>query len=87
MSYPKARFGTCSKCGRTTFISTHHRFKQKIWRRKLYGDLLDDSKNCVYDLCNDKCHPEADSLDTLNELEFCEMMDIDPRSKVSGGKL
>ena len=81
MSYPKTTFGVCSKCGRTGFVSTHHRFKQKAWRRKLYGDLLDDPRNCVYNLCNDKCHKEADGNDILSELEFCELLGIKIRSK------
>jgi len=81
VSYPKTTFGVCSKCGATGFVSTHHRFKQKAWRRKLYGDLLDDPRNCRYNLCNNKCHKEADSTDTLTEQEFCQIFGIEPRSK------
>jgi len=78
--YPKTKFGECSKCGATGFISTHHRFKQKKWRRKLYGDLLDDPKNLVYDLCND-CHAEADGNDIWTEREFCTALGIAVKSK------
>lgn len=86
MTYPKTKLGVCSKCGRYTFVSTHHRFKQKKWARKLYGDLLDEPFNCVYDLCNDNCHPWADGSDTLSEIEFCKLGNIKPRSKQYGGK-
>ena len=81
MTYPKTKLCICSKCGAYTFVSTHHRLKQKAWRRKLYGDLLDDPRNCVYNLCNDKCHKKADSNDILSEQEFCDIMGILPRSK------
>lgn len=82
MSYPKTVYGRCSKCGNYDFVSTHHKFKQKAWARKLYGDLLDDDKNLIYNLCNSKCHPEADSINTWTELDFCEALKIDPRSKI-----
>lgn len=80
MSYPKTRFGTCSKCGATGFISTHHKYKQKAWRRKLYGDLLDDTRNLVYDVCSD-CHKFLDANDILSEQEFCDIMGISVKSK------
>jgi hypothetical protein len=80
MSYPKTRFGTCSKCGKIGFISTHHKFKQKAWRRKLYGDLLDDPKNLVYNVCGG-CHSWLDANDTWTEQEFTEALGIAIRSK------
>lgn len=72
MSYKKAHFGICSKCRKTSFVSTHHKFKQKKWARDLYGDLLDLPFNLVEDLCNCDCHKWADANDTMTELEFCE---------------
>jgi len=80
MTYPKTRFGTCAKCGKPGFISTHHRFKQKKWARKLYGDLLDDPKNLVYNACAG-CHAWLDANDTLTEREFCKKLGISIRSK------
>jgi hypothetical protein len=85
VSYPKTRFGTCSKCGKSGFVSTHHRFKQKKWRRDLYGDLLDDPKNLVYNVCGD-CHKWLDSFDTWNEREFCQALGLKPISKGEGLK-
>lgn len=82
MAYPKTKIGICSKCGEYGFVSTHHKFKQRAWVRKLYGDLLDNPKNLVYNLCNSKCHPDADSNDTWSELEFCNALKIEPRSKI-----
>ena len=81
--YPKTKLGYCSKCGKYGFISTHHKFKQKKWRRKLYGDLLDNQINLVPDLCN-YCHSIADSNDTWTEQEFCKELDIPIKSK--GGR-
>lgn len=81
MAYPKTRYGKCSKCGAMDYCSTHHKFKQKTWARALYGDLLDDPANCIYRLCNSKCHKDADANEILTEIEFCRMKGIMPRSK------
>jgi hypothetical protein len=59
----------------------HHLFSQGTrngWRRRLYGDLLDDPRNLQY-LCYD-CHHNK-PLKKYTEREFCRIMDIEIRSK------
>jgi len=58
----------------------HHKFPQTDGNRELYGELLDDPQNLVPVCCD--CHPSAEHY---TEKEFCEIMEIEPRSK-SGKK-
>jgi hypothetical protein len=79
----------CQKCYSRQATERHHKYSQGVSRkgkpskaRQLYGDLLDDPRNIQY-LCYD-CHHNK-PLDKLSEIEFCIMLDIEPRS--TSGKM
>ena len=64
----------------------HHKFPKgtkKGWRYKLYGDLLHDPRN-LEDACAACNVSHAGSFLThWSEKEFCDALDITPRSKLS----
>lgn len=60
----------------------HHKFSQTKWARKLYGKLIDDSKN-IDIVCADCNTSHAGTrLTHWNEIEFCRALEIKPRSKI-----
>ena len=71
----------CALCGNRS-TDKHHLFSQTKQNRELYGKLLDDERNIMY-LCND-CHLNK-SVPKWNELEFCEAIGIEVRSKSGRG--
>ena len=75
----------CELCGSKQYLQKHHLFGQgtkRGWRRKLYGELLDDEKNIMV-LCA-HCHLWK-TIPTISEEEFCKRLNINIRSKT--GKL
>jgi 5-methylcytosine-specific restriction endonuclease McrA len=72
----------CEKCYTRQASERHHKLSQTKLNKKLYGDLIHDPKN-IQLLCYD-CHHNK-PLDKLSEIEFCIMMDIEPRS--TSGKM
>lgn len=76
----------CTVCKKRQATQRHHKFSQTKWARKLYGDLLDDPRNLML-VCAD-CHSSHASPDLVHwdEMEFCFMLGVDPRSKLNKGK-
>jgi hypothetical protein len=60
-------------------LQRHHLFSNTKLNRKLYGKLIDHPRNIVY-LC-EQCHLWK-PVPKLTELEFCEKLNIKPKSKV-----
>lgn len=54
----------------------HHLFPDYKRHRELYGDLLDHDKNIKW--VSHDCH---DKMPNIQEKEFCEMLNIEPRGK------
>lgn len=54
----------------------HHRYPDTKNNRKLYGDLLDEDENIKF--ASNKCH---EKMGHFTEVEFCEAIGIEPRSK------
>lgn len=67
----------CELCNKRA-DHAHHKFSQTKLNRKLYGDLLDDSDNICF-LCYN-CHLNK-PIPKFTEIEFCEALGIEPRSK------
>ena len=84
------KFGTsklCPCCKKySTAFQRHHKFSQTKWARKLYGDLLDDPKN-ILNVCAG-CNTSHSHPDLIHwgELEFCQALGIQPRSKLNKNK-
>lgn len=72
----------CELCGGTVLLQNHHKYSQSKWARKLYGKLLDDPRNLML-VCGD-CHASHRNpeLPHWGELQFCEALQIVPRSKL-----
>ena len=68
-------------CGKVA-QEKHHRFPNTKVNRKLYGDLIHHDLNIGF--VHHDCHPNAINI---SEKEFCELLNIEPRSKVLRGKL
>jgi 5-methylcytosine-specific restriction endonuclease McrA len=73
----------CEICGSPFNLTRHHKFSQTKWARKLYGKLLDDPRN-IQIACHN-CHVSHLSplLIHWTEKEFCEALEIKPRSKLA----
>lgn len=76
----------CQACGQMKPIiqqQQHHRFRQTKWAKKLYGNLIHDSRNIMI-VCAD-CHVghQSTKIEFWTELEFCTALGIEPRSKLS----
>ena len=59
----------------------HHMFPNTKNNRKLYGDLLDEDENILF--ASNRCH---EKMGHYSEVEFCEALGIEPRSKVGRSK-
>jgi hypothetical protein len=75
-------FGRCTCCDKVGPLDVHHRFPQKKWALKLYGDLIHAPANQQL-ACSD-CHASHRSTKLIHwsEAEFCEALGLEPRSKV-----
>ena len=60
----------------------HHKFPQRSWAKKLYGDLIHDKRN-LQNVCSG-CHIEDEHPKLIHwtEAQFCEALGIEIRSKV-----
>ena len=69
----------CEVCHKNPAEQLHHRFSQTKLNKRLYGDLIHHRLN----LCNicENCHMTK-PIPKLSELEFCQALKIQPRSKV-----
>jgi len=74
----------CERCKVRVAKHRHHLLSQTATYRGLYEDMIDDERN-IMNLCND-CHLSK-SLKKLDELEFCRMLKIKPRSKTLLNKI
>ena len=68
----------CEYCRVKQATDKHHLFSQTKWARKLYGKLIDHPRNTMR-LCRD-CHMTK-PVPKFTEKEFCDALDIIPRSK------
>ena len=68
----------CQKCRKKKATEKHHLFSQTKNNRKLYGKLIDHPSNIQY-LCYE-CHHNK-TLDKYTEKEFCNIMNIELKSK------
>jgi len=71
----------CQACYKKVATEKHHKFSQGTktgWRRKLYGSLLDDTRNIIH-LCYG-CHHDK-PLKKWDEIQFCIALEIQPKSK------
>lgn len=71
----------CKLCKINQSEHKHHLFSQTKWARKLYGNLIDDPRNLM-ELCS-VCHLNK-PIPKYTEIEFCNALGIEPRSKVYG---
>ena len=76
----------CELCNGTVLIQRHHKYSQVKWARKLYGYLLDDERNIMW-VCGN-CHASHANPKLIhwNELDFCQALEIEPRSKLFRSK-
>jgi hypothetical protein len=70
--------GVCEQCYSRPAVHRHHVFIQSKINRKLYGKLIDDSKN-IQRLCCE-CHLNK-PVKHFSEKEFCALFGIQTRSK------
>ena len=63
-------------------MQLHHKFPQRKWAKKLYGDLIHDKRN-LQDVCYN-CHIGTPSTKLIHwsEKEFCKSLNINIKSKV-----
>ena len=73
----KMKQSKCAKCGELA-TELHHLFSQSKLNKKLYGELIHHPLN-IQKLCY-QCHHNM-PVDKLSELEFCDKLNIVPRSK------
>jgi len=71
-------FRICENCHERQAKEKHHLLSQTRLYKKLYGDLINHDKNIMF-VC-EQCH-KWKGIKKLNEMEFCKMLDITPRSK------
>jgi methylphosphotriester-DNA--protein-cysteine methyltransferase len=74
----------CERCKVKKAVHEHHLLSQTASYRGRYEDLIDDERNKM-NLCQD-CHLSK-SLKKLDELQFCRMLKIKPRSKTLLSKI
>ena len=74
----------CEVCKKERATQKHHKLKQAKYFRALYPEFIDDPRN-IQNVCAN-CHVSHRNpkLIKWNELEFCAVMDIKPRSKLFG---
>ena len=75
--------GICTACGKKPANQWHHKFSRSKWALKLYGpELLDHPKN-LQPVC--ACHASHASLNLIkwDEIMFCRILGIAPRSKLN----
>jgi 5-methylcytosine-specific restriction endonuclease McrA len=70
----------CELCGKAVSDHKHHLYSRTLKARELYGKLIDDERNIMY-LCGG-CHLNK-SIPKFTEVEFCEAIGIEPRSKTA----
>jgi len=75
------RLCECSKGCLETAMQHHHLFSQTNANRKLYGDLVDEDENIKF--VSNKCH---EKMGHFTEIEFCDALGIEIRSKVAQNK-
>ena len=72
----------CECCKVNLSTQVHHKFNQRKWAKKLYGELIHDPRNLqgVCYICHiGNPHPK---LQHWTEQQFCEALGIEPRSKL-----
>lgn len=71
----------CECCNKKPACQSHHKFSQTKVARKLYGKLIDHPRNIQH--CCADCHAShaSEKLIHWNEIEFCNALGIEPRSK------
>ena len=72
----------CELCGQRTSEELHHLLPQSELNKKLYPEYIHDMLNLVC-VCR-QCH--KDKARHIDEIQFCLLMGIEPRSK-SGRQL
>lgn len=70
------KFGVCSKCGKTTFIATHHILSQTEEYKSLYPETINHPDNLIKDVCHG-CHSK---LPKNREIEHCRHFKIKVKS-------
>lgn len=70
--------GTCEVCGENPATQEHHLYSQTKMNKKLYGELIHHPRNKLR-VCED-CHMTK-PIPKFTEREFCDALDITPRSK------
>ena len=68
----------CEQCHECRSTQKHHLFSQTKWARKLYGKMIDHPRNIML-LC-EGCHLTK-AIPKYTEKEFCNALEIAPRSK------
>jgi len=72
-------FSVCPMCEEWSSLQRHHKFSQSKLNKKYYTKKeIDDPRNILW-ICW-KCHMNKPIL-KWNEKEFCEALNIKPRSK------
>lgn len=76
----------CKCCRKRPSDQKHHLFSNTKWARKLYGALIDDPRNLM-DCCG-ACNASHANPDLIHwsELDFCNALGIEPRSKIMKGR-
>ena len=71
----------CEVCNKNIASQRHHCFSQSKFNRKVYPDYIDDLRNIQF-TCSD-CNSSHASpfLKHFNEIDFCKIMNIRPRTK------
>jgi hypothetical protein len=69
----------CQLCKKNLWEHSHHLFSQSKLNIKLYPEFIHNEKN-IMKLCS-QCHLQK-VIPKLSELEFCNIMQITPRSKI-----
>jgi hypothetical protein len=75
--------GLCQACGLRPARQIHHKFEQRKYAKKLYGDLIHHEKNRQY-VC-DECGTSHAGLGLIFwcEQEFCQALGIVERSETA----
>ena len=81
MQFNEVHDAICECCYKRA-TQVHHKFEQRSWAKKLYKDLIHHPKNLM-NVCS-ACHIENEHprLIHWSEVEFCEALGIEVRSKV-----
>ena len=68
----------CQVCYERDATEYHHLFSQTKLNKKLYGDLIHDSRNLLL-VCS-ICH-HSKSIPKYTEVQFCKALNIVPKGK------